>query len=273
MASYVRDISPESNNEEAQPYEMSYESTRRDSGKATERMNIDTSVKGAPITFARPVDSLKELDKIIPNPGLPRANSAPDAENPEGSDDNRKDISVLQGHVEFFDRDKTGIIYPWNTYAGMRAIGFNVLYSLAAVFVINGTFSYITLDSWIPDLRFPIYIKNIHRGKHGSDSGVYDTEGRFVPEIFEELFAKYARGKKSMNRHELMNMLSGNRNAMDLFGWTAAFLEWGTLYLLAAKDGVIPKEAIRRQYDGTLFYHIEKKGQDLLHTQSTRKTR
>ena len=29
-----------------------------------------------------------------------------------------------------------------------------------------------------PPFKLPIYVKNIHKGKHGSDSGVYDANGR-----------------------------------------------------------------------------------------------
>lgn len=53
-------------------------------------------------------------------------------------------------------------------------LGFNPLFSAAAVPFIHGSFSYPTLDGWLPDLFFRIYLKNVHRGKHGSDSGARD---------------------------------------------------------------------------------------------------
>lgn len=73
------------------------------------------------------------------------------------------------------------IIWPTATYVGFRKVGFNPILSFTAIFVIHGTFSFASQDGWLPDLRMPIYVKNIHRTKHGSDSEVYDTEGRFVP--------------------------------------------------------------------------------------------
>ena len=65
--------------------------------------------------------------------------------------------------------------------AGFHRIGFNPILSFIAIFVIHLTFSYWSLDGWIPDPRFPIYTKNIHRTRHGSDSHIYDSEGRFIP--------------------------------------------------------------------------------------------
>jgi hypothetical protein len=30
-----------------------------------------------------------------------------------------------------------------------------------------------------PAFKFPIYVKNIQKGKHGSDTDAYDTHGRY----------------------------------------------------------------------------------------------
>ncbi|MFS7952250.1 putative plant seed peroxygenase [Helianthus anomalus] len=47
--------------------------------------------------------------------------------------------NVLQKHVEFFDRNNDGVIYPWETFQGFRAIGSGiVLSSVAAIFINAG---------------------------------------------------------------------------------------------------------------------------------------
>jgi peroxygenase len=57
-------------------------------------------------------------------------------------------------------------------------IGLGRAISFGAIFVIHGTFSYVTSPSFLPSLFFPIYLDRMHRTKHGSDSGVYDTARR-----------------------------------------------------------------------------------------------
>lgn len=46
----------------------------------------------------------------------------------------------------------------------------------------------------MPDPFLRIYLETIHAGKHGSDSGAFDTEGRFVPCKFEDMWTK-VRGR------------------------------------------------------------------------------
>jgi len=220
---------------------------------------VQTVAARAPITAQRRLNI--HLQEQMPKPYLARALEAVDPEHINGSTDyNNNDMSVLQQHVAFFDKDQDGIIYPSDTYKGFRAIGFNVLFSLFAAVIINVAFSYYTLPGWIPSLKFPIYVDNIHRAKHGSDTEVYDTEGRFDPAKFDAIFSKYAiKHKDKLTFSEIQCMLTGNRNSNDLIGWVAAELEWVALYLIAKnKNGLVEKETIRRMFDGSLFEALAK---------------
>ncbi|KAK9918600.1 hypothetical protein WJX75_005236 [Coccomyxa subellipsoidea] len=199
------------------------------------------------------------LDRI-PHPELPHATRAVSAEKPHGAD-TANNRTVLQQHVDFFDSDNDGKIFPQDTYAGFRRMGFNILISMYAVVVIHGTLAYPTHSSWIPDPRLPILTRNIHKCHHGSDSMVYDKEGRFMPEKFEEIFTQHDRDNKGgLSLRDILRLWNSHRDAYDLFGWSAEFLEWLALYLAARNEqGFVPKEAVRGQYDGSLFYQLARK--------------
>lgn len=215
--------------------------------------HIVTGIKEVPVTLERP--PAVYVEKHIQNPGIARAYAAPSIDKPEGSE-GPTNRTVLQQHCDFWDEDKDGIIYPLDTYRGFRKIGAPVWMSFLAIFVVHGSFSYVTLPTWIPDLTFPIYTQNIHHTKHGSDSESYDTEGRFNPQNFENQFSKYDKDNKGgLTLKEIWNLTEGNRNIFDPTGWTAEKLEWFvSYYLFADDDKVLRRETLRGIFDGSIFF-------------------
>lgn len=199
------------------------------------------------------------FDDKVPHAGVPHANSAPSIEHPQGSPERKNSKkTVLQQHVDYFDLNGDGIITPAETFLAASMLGFGLISGTIGMIVIHGMFSYVCADSWIPDPYFRIKIKNIHRGKHGSDTETYDTAGRFVPQKFEEIFTKFdTTNKKGLTYSELLNMIKANRNAMDFVGWSAAMFESTFAWLLLKdENGVVGKEDLRQCIDGTIFYKI-----------------
>jgi hypothetical protein len=190
---------------------------------------IISAIEIVPITQQRPPFQPSSSSQLQ-NAGTPRANTAPSHECPYGTTSKawtrqHAQQTVLQQHCTFFDPDHDGIIWPLDTFRGFHALGFGILLSLFAAFIIHANFSYPTLDTWIPDPFFRLYLKNIHMCKHGSDTNTYDHEGRYIPQKFEDVFSKYANGRDWLTIWGVAKMLRGQRCIADLIGWGGAFVE------------------------------------------------
>ncbi|KAI9826005.1 MAG: hypothetical protein M1819_007460 [Sarea resinae] len=212
-----------------------------------------------PVTAERSPYVPKEGDALI-DAGTARATIAPSNESPNGATDGNwakehEHQTVVMQHMDYFDPDHDGVIWPRDTYNGFRKWGWSIILSLYGTFLINGFISYPTAPGILPDPFFRIFVSRAYKGKHGSDSMSYDNEGRFVPQNFENIFAKYDRDNKGgLNWLDLIRAFNGQRLVFDFFGWSAVFFEWLGVYLLLwPDDGILRKEDVRGVFDGSIF--------------------
>ncbi|EFH69529.1 hypothetical protein ARALYDRAFT_472583 [Arabidopsis lyrata subsp. lyrata] len=179
----------------------------------------------------------------------------------KGGKSDKKELTALEKHVSFFDRNKDGTVYPWETYQGFRALGTGRLLAAFVAIFINMGLSQKTRPGKRFSPLFPIDVKNSHLCMHGSDTDVYDDDGRFVESKFEEIFKKHARTHKgALTAEEIQKMLKTNRDPFDITGWLSDYGEWKILHNLAKdKNGLLSKDSVRDIYDGSLFEKLEKK--------------
>lgn len=221
-------------------------------------LSLETVAPHAAVTAERRLNP--DLQEQLPKPYLARALAAVDPSHPEGTRGrDTGGLSVLQQHVAFFDRNGDGVVYPWETFQGMRAMGLGLSQSLLGGISINLIMSYPTQPGWIPSPLLSINIENIHKAKHGSDSETYDTEGRFDPSKFDAIFSKFGRTQpNALTEDEINTMLESNRNMYDFLGWGAANFEWKLLYEVGKdKEGLLQREIVRGAFDGSFFERLQ----------------
>lgn len=220
-----------------------------------------SGIKEYPVTLERKPYIPPNEDNPLPDAGTARATYAPTRESPHGTTEgdyakkNSRTAIIVQ-HVQYWDPDHDGVIWPSDTYRGCHDFGWNAVLSLVVAIVIHAALSYPTAPGLFPDPFFRLYTARMYRAKHGSDSMTYDNEGRFRPQQFEDFFAKYDRDRKGgLDKGDLWRAFRGQMLIFDLFGWSAAFLEWVAVYLLLwPADGVLRKEEVRAIFDGSMFY-------------------
>jgi peroxygenase len=163
------------------------------------------------------------------------------------------EMTPLQRHVSFFDYNGDGYVTVLEDYRGLRALGIDPVSATAFASAINAALG--TPTEGYPSLTISIY--GIANGVHGSDTGIYDSQGHFVPQAFDRLFDDWDRnGSGGLDPAELVARTVDDGDLGDLFGVTASVAEFGLLYAVAAEDGELTRDRMRAFYDGTLFYDL-----------------
>lgn len=167
--------------------------------------------------------------------------------------------TALQGHVDFFDRNKDGIIKQEETKQGLRDIGLPKIFSGAAALAIHKG-----LTPTVPNSS-DIDVSKIHTTKHDSDTDAFDAQGHHVASKMAGIMKHDVNHSGSLSWSELKTMIKANKETTT--GAIAAVGEFGLLHVLGAdttepgsKPGKTVKAVSRARlesvYDGTLFPNL-----------------
>jgi|MDSW01.1.fsa_nt_gb hypothetical protein len=182
--------------------------------------------------------------------------------------------TALQKHVAFFDRADDGMITWTDTYEGCRALGFSMSKSAALASAINAG-----LGTSTGGTTFTINVANIHKGKHDSDSDIYDENGNYVQKKFDALFERFDTDRDNgISEDEFAVLYSRNYESatgsvisrfefgllMDIAGetrtktstWSACSSWWCPSYTSTSTYKVLTRSDLSGFYDGSLLYEL-----------------
>lgn len=173
----------------------------------------------------------------------------------KGSNPNVGPRSALQKHTDFFDYNGDGKINLPETYRGLRDLGFGIASSGTVAPLIN-----IGLGRATGGSLFTVDANNIHKGKHGGDSGAFDTSGRHIKKNAQIVKDNDKNGDKRLSYGELWGMINAKNAGAKNTG--AAAGEWMLLNFLAGEksgqsgEKSIDQATVDQFYDGSLFYEV-----------------
>ena len=182
--------------------------------------------------------------------------------------------TALQKHVAFFDRADDGMITWTDTYEGCRALGFSAPKSAALATAINGG-----LGTSTGGTTFTIKVANIQKGKHDSDTDIYDEDGNYVQKKFDALFDRFdTDNDNGISEDEFSVLYTRNYESatgsvisrfefgllMDIAGetrsttstWSACSYWWCPSYTSTTSYKVLARSDLSGFYDGSLLYEL-----------------
>ena len=158
----------------------------------------------------------------------------------------RAGYTALQRHVDYFDGNGDGLVGWRETYQGIRDLGVGRAWSGVLAAIIVGALGKITGGGWAT-----VRIANIHRGKHPSDTGVFDAAGELVLPRFQALFASVASSSApdriSFAEFRAFMKLGPQSAVGDFFSWAEAKLFFCVAADCTKRQDGVPVPAIRER--------------------------